>query len=251
MTTSRSIRLLLAALLLAEVTSFVTPHQAGAIRPHSFVVLQAKKNKSKTQGSGGQGFGQAPVQEEQKPKAVEQAAAAMDGASLLKSFDGGSNAIPQVVDESVPIEQRTASILRDKYGLRTQQVQQVAERQQKAEQEQRKKLEDWKKKADQGQDFDLMSALPPDVLIFIDGFLKVGLSICTVLFVLAGVLITAEAWSKTSNSPLPDDIDNFIVTVVEPNFTPGLLVLLGFSISLGAFAAAQLTSSSSTYREDR
>jgi hypothetical protein len=245
--------LLLAALLLAEVTSFVTPHQAGAaiIRPHSFVVLQAKKNKKK--GSGGQGFGQAPVQEEQKPQkaAVQESASAMDGASLLKSFDGGSNAIPQVaVDESVPVEQRTASLLRDKYGLRTRAEQQEEEKRQEAEQEQRKKLEDWKKKADQGQDFDLMSALPPDVLIFIDGFLKVGLSICTVLFVLAGVFITAEAWSKASDSPLPDDLDNFIVTVVEPNFTPGLFVLLGFSISLGAFAAAQLTSSSSTYRED-
>jgi hypothetical protein len=248
-TSSRCLRFLLAALLLAEVTSFVTPRQAGAMRPHSFVVLQAKKKNNK-KGSGGQGFGQAPVQEEQKPMAIEEATADIDGASFLKSVPGGSNVIPQFVDESVPVEQRTRSLLRDKYGLRTREEQDEEERKQEAIKEQRKKLDKWQDKADKGQDFDLMSVLPPPVLIFIDGFLKVGLSICTVLFLLAGVLITAEAWSKASDSPLPEDIDNFIVNVVEPNFTPGLGVLLGFSISLGAFAAAQLTSSSSTYRED-
>jgi hypothetical protein len=95
-----------------------------------------------------------------------------------------------------------------------------------------------------------MNMLPPSVLVGIDRFLKAGLFTCGTLFILAGLFITAEAWSKASNQPLPTNLDNFIVDIVEPNFTPGLLVLLGFSVSLGAFAALQLSSSSSQYKEE-
>jgi hypothetical protein len=59
-----------------------------------------------------------------------------------------------------------------------------------------------------------------------------------------------RAWSKTSNQPLPENIDQFIVNIIEPNFTTGLLVLLSFSVCLGAFAAAQLGSSAASYTED-
>jgi hypothetical protein len=103
--------------------------------------------------------------------------------------------------------------------------------------------------ADKGEDFDLIKILPDPLLIFIDRFLKVGVAVCTALFISAGIAITVEAGSKATNNPLPASIDDFITNVVEPNFTPGLLVLLGFSVSLGAFAALQLSSSSSTYRE--
>lgn len=63
--------------------------------------------------------------------------------------------------------------------------------------------------------------------------------------------ITVEAWSKTTKTALPESLDQFIVGTVEPNFTPGLLVLLGFSVSLGVFAAAQLGSQGAQYREDK
>jgi hypothetical protein len=46
-------------------------------------------------------------------------------------------------------------------------------------------------------------------------------------------------------------LDSFIVTTIEPNFTPGLLVLLSFSIGLGLFSAAQLGSAGATYKEDK
>ena len=116
--------------------------------------------------------------------------------------------------------------------------------------EQRKKLNEWKKVADKGEDFDIMQILPPPVLKGIDAFLKVGLGITGVLFILAGLGITAEAWSKTAENPLPENIDTFIVETIEPNFTNGLFVLLGFSVSLGVFSALQLSSASSTYREE-
>mmetsp|Transcript_124232 Transcript_124232/g.356950 ORF Transcript_124232/g.356950 Transcript_124232/m.356950 type:complete len:285 (+) Transcript_124232:156-1010(+) len=167
---------------------------------------------------------------------------------LLKSVEGGSTTIPQI-DPSIPVEDRTKSILREQYGLRTREEQQEAERKQKQIMEQRKKLQEWKKLAEEGEDFDLMQILPEPVLIGIDRFLKIGVAISTVLFVGAGILITIEAYSKTTGNALPNDLDQFITNQIEPNFTPGLLVLLGFSVSLGAFAAAQLSSASSNYRE--
>ena len=151
----------------------------------------------------------------------------------------------------LPVVPTLGSILRDTYGLRTREEQNAQAKREEAVKEQRKKLAEWKQQAEAGEDFDIMQVLPAPVLVAIDTFLKAGVAICTVLFVLAGIGITVEAWSKASGSPLPENIDTFIVNTVEPNFTPGLLVLLGFSVSLGAFAAAQLGSSSSTYREDR
>ncbi|GMI40917.1 hypothetical protein TrCOL_g5615 [Triparma columacea] len=96
---------------------------------------------------------------------------------------------------------------------------------------------------------DIMAMIPAPVQIFIDRFLKAGVAVSTVVFVLAGVAITLEAYAAATHNPLPSSLDSFIVSVVEPNFTPGLLVLLGFSVSLGVFTAAQLGSDGATYRE--
>jgi hypothetical protein len=242
-----SLSLLCATLLLAAATGFVLPKE----RPVSF----ALDAKNKSGGGAKKGFGKASVQEDKKSKATAPSAMAPASVSVgeqefLQSVSGGSDAKPKI-DESVPVGERTKSLLRDKYGLRTMEEVKEEEKKQAKVREQQKKLEDWKKKADNGEEFDIMQALPAPVLVGIDYFLKAGTAICTVLFVLAGVGITFEAWSKASSSPLPDDIDAFIVNTIEPNFTPGFLVLLGFSVSLGAFAAAQISSASSTYREDR
>lgn len=247
------VAILLSSFILGNLDAFVLPSALHhPIQKSSTTCLQAKKKKGK---QGGKGFGKEP------PANVETAATAtttsaantpspMPMAGGLSSVEGGSNDIP-AVDESIPIDERTAAILRDNYGLRTQEEQQEAYKREQAAKEQKQKLEEWKKLADDGKEFDIMEVLPGPVLLAIDRFLKVGLAVCTVLFVLAGVGITIEAWSKASEQPLPQDIDSFIVNVIEPNFTPGLGVLLGFSVSLGAFAAAQLSSSSSTYRADK
>jgi hypothetical protein len=49
---------------------------------------------------------------------------------------------------------------------------------------------------------------------------------------------------------LPEGLEEWVVNVVEPNFTPLLFVLLGFSVGLGLFSAGQLGSKGSVYRED-
>ena len=70
-------------------------------------------------------------------------------------------------------------------------------------------------------------------------------------FIAAGIFITIEAGSKATGSPLPEGLETFVVNVVEPNFTPGLGLLLAFSVTLGLFSVALGGSASSTYREDR
>ena len=65
---------------------------------------------------------------------------------------------------------------------------------------------------------------------FIDRFLKIGLAVSIFSFISDGIGITVEAWSHVSGNKLPERIDKLIVEIIEPNCTPGLLVLLGFSI---------------------
>jgi hypothetical protein len=100
------------------------------------------------------------------------------------------------------------------------------------------------------EDKDVFEVLPPELLRGVDTALKVGLGVCTLAFLVAGVFITIEAGSKATGNALPSGLDDFIVNVVEPNFTPLLGVLLGFSVSLGLFSAGQLGSKSSVYREE-
>lgn len=207
----------------------------------------------------GKGFGKQP---ETVEKSVESGSPApptrqrqSSSSAAFTSVDGGSGAIPTMSTststKSGNVEDRTGSILREKYGLRTREEQEAEELKQKQVLEQKKKLREWKKLADEGQDFDLFEIIPDPILIFLDKFLKLGASVSTVLFVLAGFLISIEAGSKAFAHPLPLALDNFISNVIEPNFTPGLGVLLAFSVGLGVFASLQINSAASTYREDK
>jgi hypothetical protein len=218
---------------------------------------------------GGKGFGKvetssesssssvtpAPLKESSAPSdasaSTSTSTSSSSSPSFLQSAEGAESTPVQLdLDESMPPEERTKQILRQQYGLKTLQEQRLSEKQLEIYKEKQKKQAELKKKLANNKDLDIMNMLPPAVLVGIDRFLKAGLTICGTLFILAGLFITAEAWSKASDQPLPPDLDNFIVQIVEPNFTPGLLVLLGFSVSLGAFAALQLSSSSSQYKED-
>jgi hypothetical protein len=191
----QSLSTLCIALLLATAASFVFPSQQTTT--FSFG-LNAKKKGVATSRS--KGFGKAPVQEAPKPQKEVPVApqplprvAEANSGDFLQSVQGGSDAVP-TFDESVPVGDRTAKILRENYGLRTMQEQREEEKRQEKAKEQKKKLAEWKRKADLNQEFDFMAALPAPVLIFIDRFLKLGLAACTVLFVLAGGAIAFEAW---------------------------------------------------------
>jgi hypothetical protein len=250
----------------AVVGAFQGPVYHTMIKPAAMTtrmmpVLFAKKKGMPTSAkTGGQGFGSvppapAPASSSSSKQDSDSSTAASGG--LLQSVEsGGSDAVPTFAqssssvssstDRSVPVGDRTKKILAEQYGLRTLEDQ----RREEKLLEQRRKFERLKEEAERNDDFDLMAVLPAPLILVIDRFLKAGLAICVILFVAAGAGITAEAWSIASKSPLPEDIDSFIVNVIEPNFTPGLLVLLGFSVSLGLFASAQLGSSGSVYTED-
>mmetsp|Transcript_42172 Transcript_42172/g.47114 ORF Transcript_42172/g.47114 Transcript_42172/m.47114 type:complete len:277 (-) Transcript_42172:306-1136(-) len=229
----------------------------------SFLLAKKKKNNNQA----GRGFGKQPeiVEKSENTSTLrsppsQQQSSSSSSSSYFTSVDGGSGAIPKFAMEestttsaskSENVEDRTGNILRGKYGLRTREEQEAEELKQKQVEEQRKKISKWKQLADEGQDFDLLQILPDPVLIFIDRFLKFGLTVSTILFIFAGMAITVEAGSKALSSPLPIQVDNFITNIVEPNFTPGLGVLLSFSVGLGLFASLQLNSAASTYREDQ
>lgn len=160
------------------------------------------------------------------------------------------------IDPNLNPEERAEQVLRQKFGLQSaleqkgdlEAARREAERAKQIK-SQRSQLNEIRSMSD--EEFDLMRVLPPSLIKAIDLFLKVGASICIILFVLAGIALTVEAWSTVSqNDFLPPDVDDFIVNVVGPNFTPGLLVLLGFSISLGFFATAQMGSGETQYKED-
>jgi len=237
------------------------------IQSSSLVVMDAKKKK-KVRSGAGQGFGK--IIEKPAPSKLDDpsSSATVDietgsdaapgmasGFSSIENADNDPSSLrkPRVeldIDPSLPPEERTKQILRQRYGLKP-----LEEQQGDAKAMERKKktfnlLE--QARAMDDEEFDLFTVLPKSVTTGIDLFLKVGLSVTTVLFVLAGIGITIEAWgaSGLSGAPIPEELDRFIVNVIEPNFTTCGLVLLGFSISLGIFATAQLGSGASVYQED-
>ena len=234
------------ALLSHTATSFIVSTKSRPIP-----ALQAAKKSSRAKGFGkvepttpnkSSPKPSAPLTERSSAQPPVQQKDDEPSKPFLQSVDNNNN------DSSDP-EERAKSLLREKYGMKTLGEQQLDAKQLELRKEQQKKLSEWKAKAERGEDFDIMSILPGPVLIAIDRFLKLGTALCTVAFISAGILITLEAGSKALESPLPENLDEFIVNIVEPNFTPGLFVLLGFSVSLGAFAALQLGSQGSTYKE--
>jgi len=99
------------------------------------------------------------------------------------------------------------------------------------------------------EDKDFVAVLPPVLIKAVDTFLKVGLGACTGVFLVAGVAIMIEAGSKATGKALPEGLGEFVVDVVQPNFTPGLGVLLLFSVSLGVFTLGLGGSAASSYKE--
>ncbi len=162
---------------------------------------------------------------------------------------------PEVDLEGLSPEEKSRAILRSRFGLKSYEEQQadLGDYRAIADAERKRDRRDKLRNVEAlwPEDRDLLAVLPSPVIGGVDAFLKLGLGVCTVLFIAAGIFITIEAGSKALERPLPDGLEAWIVQVVEPNFTPGLGVLLAFSVSLGLFSVGLGGSASSTYREDR
>lgn len=248
--------------LINSITCFTTKFNTGYIsnslltRTSSLIVLPAKKknNKKKKGGSSGQGFGKQQSKDENSI-IEEDAIDNSDSSTLLQSIEEPqqfynnptATNTNQGTEESIATTaERTKQILQEQYGLRSYEQRQDNMKEKKQD----KKVQQLVQQAKKEEDIDLFSLIPAPLIKIIDSFLKVGLGLSTSLFVAAGIGITLEAYAASSGKPLPENIDNFISNVIEPNFTIGLLVLLGFSISLGVFSLGQLGSKGSVYRED-
>ncbi len=211
--------------------------------------LYAKKKKSRTSGKG---FGKSPSPEVTKSTSTtsssEYNAGEQLGLTSIETTTPSSFAKPKLdLDPNLSTDERNKEILKQQFGLRSFEERQGDIKAAEKMAEQREKMQKIKQMKD--EDFDIFMVLPPPLVKAIDLFLKTGLAVSTVLFILAGVGITAEAWAVATGNALPENIDSFIVNTIEPNFTPGLFVLLAFSVSLGVFATAQLGSGSSIYKE--
>ncbi|EJK45578.1 hypothetical protein THAOC_35802 [Thalassiosira oceanica] len=222
--------------------------------------LSAKKKKTKKQRSG-EGFGKtaasSAVEERSSP---EPPSSGGDEPRALTSIE---TAVPAAaankpaeldLDPNMSDEERSRAILRQRFGLKSLEEQQAdagdyralldAEEKAKTREKLRNIESLWP------EDKDFFAVLPPGLVRGIDTFLKAGLGVTTTLFLLSGVFITLEAGSKATGRELPLGLEDFTVNVIEPNFTPGLGVLLAFSVSLGVFTIALGSTASSSYRED-
>jgi len=256
---------------ICAITSFTTKLSTGYVssysrltRTSSLIALPAKKksSKNKKSSSSGQGFGKQQQSKNDNLSTIEEETTENNNdPTLLQSIEpqqsspflsvnapAETTSSNQDTEESIAsTEGRTKQILQDQYGLRTYEQRQDNMKAKDQEKKFQKLVKQAKKEE---EDIDLFSLIPPPLIKIIDGFLKVGLGVSTLLFVAAGIGITLEAYSASSGNPLPENIDNYITNVIEPNFTIGLLVLLGFSVSLGVFSLGQLGSKGSVYRED-
>jgi hypothetical protein len=252
------------------------PPSAGVV---SALHAAAKKEKKQRGGSGGSGasggggaggggFGKvASSPPPPPPAAVREEDGGLFSSSSrrpLRSVDDlppppssrSASSSPEVdLLEGLSPEEKSRAILRSKFGLKSYEEQQadLGDYRAIADAEKKKERRDKLRNVEAlwPEDRDLLAVLPPPVIRGVDAFLKLGLGVCTVSFVAAGMFITIEAGSKALDRPLPDGLEAWIVQVVEPNFTPGLGVLLAFSVSLGLFSVGLGGSASSTYREDR
>ncbi len=215
--------------------------------------LYAKKKKGKKSGKGfGKQSATPPTAKSTPAESAFTTSSGTDdvpaGFSSIEATTPQSFARPQVdIDPNLSQEEKNKEILKQQFGLRSFEEKQGDIKAAEKMAEQRSRMQKIKQMED--EEFDIFMVLPPGLVKAIDLFLKTGLAVTTGLFILAGVGITAEAWSVATSNNLPENVDSFIVNVIEPNFTPGLFVLLAFSVSLGIFATAQLGSGSSTYKE--
>ena len=257
---ARAMKAILLVCIVAAQSAAFLPASRFRRRDHALFPttrLLAKKKKNRESG-GNKGFGKVDPQPSSAatlPSASEQEQATQPASPFLQSVEsGGSDTVPAVeeikMDPDSSAEDRAKQVLREKYGMKTMAEQRLDEKQLENMKERQKQMAEWREKSEKGEEFDFMAMIPAPVAVAIDRFLKAGIAVTGVLFIASGLAMTIEAWSKSSGEPLPEDIDAFITGTIEPNFTYGLLVLLGFSISLGLFSMAQMTSDGAQYKEN-
>jgi len=91
---------------------------------------------------------------------------------------------------------------------------------------------------------DPLSKIPKKGQELLERFFGGGAIIFGSAFILSGIAVSIEAVCKVTGNALPTAIDEVLVQYVEPAMTPAILILFGFSISLGLLKQLQLGSES-------
>ncbi len=91
---------------------------------------------------------------------------------------------------------------------------------------------------------DPLSKIPKAGQQLLERFFFGGAVVFGVIFISCGLAVAAEALATVLGSPLPEAIDSAIVAYAEPALTPSIVVLFGFSISLGLLKQLQMGSES-------
>ena len=80
---------------------------------------------------------------------------------------------------------------------------------------------------------DPLARIPKAGQELLERFFGGGALVFGTAFILSGLAIAVESIAKVLGSPLPTFLDELLVQYVEPALTPSILILFGFSISLG------------------
>ncbi|KAL3910150.1 MAG: hypothetical protein SGPRY_009163 [Prymnesium sp.] len=94
------------------------------------------------------------------------------------------------------------------------------------------------------QSGDPLSKIPKKGQELLERFFAGGAILFGCVFLASGIAVSVEALCKVLGSPLPEAVDAALIQYVEPALTPSILILFGFSISLGVLKQLQLSSAS-------
>ena len=86
-----------------------------------------------------------------------------------------------------------------------------------------------------------LSKIPVAGQELLEKFFGGGAIIFGSAFILAGIAVAVEACCKVAGVTLPTAVDEVIIQYVEPALTPSILILFGFSISLGVLKQVRQT----------
>ena len=89
---------------------------------------------------------------------------------------------------------------------------------------------------------DPLSRIPKKGQELLERFFGGGAIVFGSAFILSGIAVSVEAVCKVTGNALPTALDEVLVQYVEPAMTPSILILFGFSISLGLLKQLQLGS---------
>ena len=86
-----------------------------------------------------------------------------------------------------------------------------------------------------------LSKIPAAGQELLEKFFGGGAIIFGSAFIIAGIAVAVEACCKVAGVQLPTAVDEAIIQFVEPALTPSILILFGFSISLGVLKQVRQT----------